>query len=289
MKKLNTYLEGLLNKSDKTSASSTHDALCSDYIYSCLKGRMSTIKWEVLNKVVKFIYSGSASGWIDIELIDSIVSKFNIKNVMFDGNWLLYLNEDAYDIPVDIECNSRIHMCRNFNSRKPIIVKNINIKAEYIVIDNKIELSNSQARSKMVEIENQKSIINCKIQAEYIVLSLTSLKSVKNSVNNTKVPNMEDLNVFNRVDWFTEDPERVREIKNINPSVVLGFNKHNVDNILVEKNRYNGMASSYDVLTFTKNPKSFTPEYPDIYEMKNGWHAMWLDHLWLINLKHAIS
>lgn len=289
MKQLNKYLEGLLNKSDKTSASSTQDALCSDYIHSRLKGRLSTIKCEVLNKVVKFVYSGSASGWIDIELIDDIVSKFNIKKATFNGSWLLYLHEDAYDLPVDIECNSKIYLCRNSSSRKPIILKNINIKTECIGIDNKIELSNSQVRSKMVEVDNQKSIINCKIQAEYIVLSLTSLKSVKNSVNNTKVPNMEDLKVFNRVDWFTEDPERVREIKNINPSVVLELSKHNVDNIFIEKKRYNGMASSYDVLTFTKNPKSFPPEYPDIYEMKNGWYAMWLDHLWLINLKHAIS
>lgn len=275
MKQLNKYLEGLLSKSNKNTTRSTFDDQCSEYITNYFKTHSTrpNINCEVTGRTITIANNENPQNVCWGKMISGLISKYNIKKMILHGNWDLYVEAGISDFPIDLECDGRLTIGSSFTVKNSSTINNINIKVNYLYIAQKIKLNNSQILSdNVIEIRKPSQIAKCKTQIKQLVMDTLGFKSTLNSLIKTKVPDLKGDNVLCRRDWFTMDPERVKEIKNIDPIKTFGFNNLNAENIIT-----GNIYSDSSVIVFTKNPKSHKPKYPDIYEMKSGWYALWLD------------
>nr|DAF28225.1 MAG TPA: hypothetical protein [Caudoviricetes sp.] len=279
MEQLYSYFEGLLDKSGKTSTNSSIEAYAFDYIEQNIKTWSANLHmtYTISNKTVTFANGGVCSD----DNLNELVHKYGIKKVVFQGNWDIYSRVDindlkSYDLPVDIECDKELSIGLSHMTKGISTLENMQIKAKRVNIKGKVRLRKTQIQSDTTQIDNPVQITGCKIQSKQIILKLSKDKKVMELVGLTKVSSLIGRGLIRRVDWAERNPERIEVIKNIDPSVALRLDKYNMDNIAI-KNIHN--RESKEVLVFTKTPKSFTLKYPDIYEMKNGWYAIWLEDL----------
>lgn len=279
MKQLYSYFEGLLDKSGKTSTNSSIEAYAIDYIEQDIKNWSANLHmtYTISNKTVTFANGSVCSD----DNLNNLVNKFGIKKVIFQGNWSIYSHADfhdfkSYDLPVDIECDKELSIGVPHMTKGIFTLENIRINAKRVNIKGDVRLRKAQIQSDTIQINHPVQTAGCKIQSKQIILKLSKGKKVMELVGSTKVSSLIGRGLIRRVDWAEQNPERIEVIKNIDPSVALRLNKYNIDDIVIE-NVYN--RKSKDVLVFTKTPKSFILKYPDIYEMKNGWYAIWLGDL----------
>ena len=233
--------------------------------------------YTVSNKTVTFVNGSVCSD----DNLNELVHKYGIKKVVFQGNWDIYTRVDindlkSYDLPVDIECDKELSIGLSHMTKGISTLENMRINAKKVNIKGNVRLRKTQIQSDTTLIDNPVQITGCKIQSKQIILKLSKDKKVMDLVGLTKVSSLIGRGLIRRVDWAERNPERIEVIKGIDPSVALRLDKYNMDNIAI-KNIHN--REGKEVLVFTKTPKSFTLKYPDIYEMKNGWYAVWLEDL----------
>lgn len=275
MKQLNKFLEGLLSNVDKNSTKSAFTDQCIEYVKRHFEGSPVTrhITCEVSDKTITITNNKNTSNICWGKMINNLISKYNIKKIILQGNWDLYVDSGISDFPIDLECDNHLVIGSSFTEKNSSTINNMNIKVKYLYITQKIKLNNSQIQSDdIIEIRKPTQIAKCKVQAKRIVMNASGIKSVLNSLIKTKVPFVKSDNTIHRKDWGTKEPDRIKEIKGIDPIKTLGFKDLNTENIIT-----GNIYSDNDVLIFTKNPKSYQLKYPDIYEMKNGWDAVWMD------------
>ena len=275
MKELNTYLEGLLSKSNKNITRSAFDDQCSEYVKNYFKTHSTrpNINCKVTDRTITITNNENPRNICWGKMISELISKYNIKKMILHGNWDLYVEAGISDFPIDLECNGRLTIGSSFTVKNSSTINNMNIKVKHLYITQKIKLNNSQIQSDdIIEIRRPAQIVKCKTQAERIVMNTSGIKSVLNSLIKTKVPFVKSDNTIHRKDWSIKEPNRIKEIKGIDPIKELGFKDLNTENIIT-----GNIYSDIDTLVFTKNPKSYQSKYPDVYEMKNGWSAIWLD------------
>jgi len=277
MKQLNTYLEGLLDKSSKTSTDSAIASLVGEYIEKCIvEDKISEdVTYTISGKAITFanILNGEKYKCkINVDDIDELVHKYGIKKIILQGYWLLYGGGTSYDLPIVIECNRGLTIRPSYGERKISTIKNINIKTTELIVQDKIKLSNTQIQTDVVTILRPNQLIRCKVQTNYIITYPLESEQVGNLVRIMKGSLIKHTGGYVIKDLGVENPDIINELKDINPSIALGFDKYNIDTIVI-KNVYN--HKNKDILVFTKNPKSHTLKYPVIYEMKNDWYAIW--------------
>lgn len=279
MEQLYSYFEGLLDKSGKTSTNSSIEAYALDYIEQNIKTWSANLHmtYTISNKTITFVNGSVCSD----DNLNELVHKYGIKKVVFQGNWDIYTRVDindlkSYDLPVDIECDKELSIGLSHMTKGISTLENMRINTKKVNIKGNVRLRKTQIQSDTTQIDNPVQITGCKIQSKQIILKLSKDKKVMDLVGLTKVSSLIGRGLIRRVDWAEQNSERIEVIKNIDPSVALRLDKYNMDNIAI-KNIHN--RESKEVLVFTKTPKSFTLKYPDIYEMKNGWYAVWLEDL----------
>lgn len=279
MKQLYGYFEGLLDKSGKTSTNSSIEAYAFDYIEQNIKTWSANLHmtYTISNKTITFVNGSVCSD----DNLNNLVNKFGIKKIVFQGNWSIYTRVDindlkSYDLPVDIECDKELSIGLSHMTKGISTLENMQIKAKMVNIKGDVRLRKAQIQSDTIQINHPVQIAGCKIQSKQITLKLSKGKKVMELVGSTKVSSLIGRGLIRRVDWAERNPERIEVIKNIDPSVALRLDKYNIGDIAI-KNAHN--RESKEVLIFTKTPKSFTLKYPDVYEMKNGWYAIWLEDL----------
>lgn len=279
MEQLYSYFEGLLDKSGKTSTNSSIEAYALDYIEQNIKTWSANLHmtYTISNKTVTFANGSVCSD----DNLNELVHEYGIKKVVFQGNWDIYSREGingfkSYDLPVDIECDKELSIGPSYMTKGTFTLENMRINAKKVNIKGNVRLRKTQIQSDTTQIDNPVQITGCKIQSKQIILKLSKDKKVMDLVGLTKVSSLIGRGLIGRVDWTKQNPERIEVIKGIDPSVALRLDKYNIDGIAI-KNTHN--RESKEVLVFTKTPKSFTLKYPDIYEMKNGWYAVWLEDL----------
>ena len=275
MKQLNTYLEGLLSNTNKNSTRSAFTDQISEYVKRCFERYPTTrhITCEVSSKTVTIINNKNTSNICWGKMVSDLINKYDIKKIILQGNWDLYVDSGISDFPIDLECDDHLVIGSSFTEKNSSTINNMNIKVKHLYITQKIKLNNSQIQSDdVIEIRRPTQIAKCKTQAERIVMNTSGIKSSLNSLIKTKVPFVKSDNTIHRKDWSIKEPNRIKEIKGIDPIKELEFKDLNTENIIT-----GNIYSDIDTLVFTKNPKSYQPKYPDVYEMKNGWSAIWLD------------
>lgn len=278
MKRLDTYLEGLLNKSDKTSANSSIIDKVNEYIetYILPTPQNEDMTYTISGETITLINSGNYKCEIGLIDVDEFINKFEFKKILLRGSWTLYGDGMRFSLPVTIECDKRLYIRPYYGVGKITTIKDINIKAKHLIVQNKIKLNNTQIQADVVTTINPEQLVRCKVQTKQIMISPSESAAALKLIAAVKKPLIKYISNINIEKWDAQNPEIINALKDIDPSISLKFNKYNIDDIVIE-NVYN--RKSKDVLVFTKTPKSFILKYPDIYEMKNGWYAIWLGDL----------
>jgi hypothetical protein len=274
MKQLNTYFEGLLNKSDKTDTNSSIEAYAIDYIEEDIKTWSANLSmtYTISNKTITFANGSTFSD----DNLNKLVNEFGFKKIIFQGNWCIRTNgrKNIYDLPVTIECNKNLDIGLSYITKEEGVFENMHIKAKCVNINGKVKLRKSQIWTDSVQVNYPDQITGCEIQSKQIVLRLSKDKRTISLVGKTMVPTLTSSKFTKLMDNTLLDQEKVEIIKDIDPSIVLKFDKYGIDDIII---KYTSGRNSIVALVFTKKPDLYISKFPSTYEMKNGWYAIWVD------------
>ena len=281
MKQLNTYLEGLLNKSGKTSTGSSNIDRCNKYIEDNIKAKSYVpFTYSVSNKIVQFIGTKGDThplNALSAYHISVLHNEYGIEKLILNGNWTIKIDQSDCDLPVEIDCDSSLYIIKSYDgSRRNNVLKNVTIKSLTLNISYEVKIVKSIINSTTLIAYKPASFISNKIQAENVVFKFSPTnKNLLQIILKTQVPTRTISSSIAKANWSLRDPDRIKEILHINPQEVFGLKKCNVNNIAIHV-----ISTGVDEnLLFTKNPKAFKSSHDEQYVMADGWHALWVGDL----------
>lgn len=275
MKQLSVYFEGLLNKSGKTSTDSSVAALCGEYIEKNIKTFASNDQLTYSMHGTTLLLNGSEKNNFNItsKYIVDLVSN-GIKKFILNGYWTIFI-DSKLNLPISIECDQKLIIRNGTFMKGAQTIKNISIKADRIDIKNPIKISKSNIQARVLNPYGPSNIDSNSIEVDTILFEISQDKKLLNLVAYTYVVGIFSDSITH-VNWYKRDPNRVEEIRGINPAKVFKIDKYNAKNIVVDNSR---PYRNRDVLVFTKDAGSLTLRYPETYEMAGGYRAVWVDDL----------
>ena len=272
MKQLNTYLEGLLNKSGKTSTGSSIEMGITDFIEKNIKYIYinKNVTYSISNKEISLDSNQKSPSIIMGDHIKEFANKYSVKKIIFNGKWAIALNSD-FNTPISIECDQELSIERSVSLGKSIKVENLNIKSKVLKIWRSIKVRKSNIQAEVLRPYDHTSILACNNNVNTVIFVLYRGITIDDVVANLGILPTCMMHGIRYIDWKTQDPEQFEDIKNIDPILMFKLNNSGVQNIILDDEE--------SILMFTKKPKSYQLKYPDTYKMANGWCVVWLEDL----------
>ena len=301
MKQLNTYLEGLLSKTDKTSASSASDDMldgklgelnnlystnmvASPYLYKADKSVSFDVRSGKLFVTCKHKQYMYLNGKALAELTKYIAKELNFKEVIFDIDEVEIICEYTYHFADDVCMRfDRVNIENISSNDMPAYMQRINLTCNKLYISDKIVLNEFNIDAPNIFVKSNETPINnysrSRLKNKNLIFLTKNLYVIRNRLS--KIGLIDTSKSFFEYKSLTQSDRD--QLKKYNPFHLFGISdyfKSEISRIIVSETDW----VQHDTLIFTKKLKKYTPLKVDgkaltseesVIEMADGWYAIW--------------
>lgn len=278
MKQLNTYLEGLLSNSNKTLT--TTAIAIGEYIEKEIIPKNSksiNLTYSFSNKTLTLTNNSKYSYALIYDYnVGAFIDEYNVEKLILNGSWevkLISYQEWKYSIKIESDRIVRFIGGSSSGGSRDYI-KNLNIKSNIVDLNVNLGLYKPNIKTQVLIMKNLLRPLLKDLNTNTLIYRGLADVALSRIVNNIQIPIKYTSGSIQRA--ITKSRTRIEKIKDTDPEEVFWIREYHVKNIIVQNEP--GSGKKY-ILLFTKTPKSYKSKYPEVYEMKNGWYAMWLEDL----------
>lgn len=278
MKQLYSYFEGLLNNSNKTLT--TTAIAIGGYIEKEIEPdcpKDSNLTYSFSNKTLT-LTNNSKHSYVRIYDydVDTFIKEYNVEKLILNGNWEIKLvSYQEWKHSIKIECDKIVKITGSTATSRDYI-HNLNLKSNIVDYSTDLGLYKPNIKTQVLIMKGLLSPLLKDLSINTIIFRDLFSVSLSKIIDEIQIPIKynSDSNSIQRS--VTKSRARIEKIKDIDPEKVFWIREYHVKNIIVENKPGSGKN---DILLFTKDPKSYKLKYPEMYEMANGWYAIWVKDL----------
>ena len=302
MKQLNTYLEGLLSKTDKTSTSSASDDMLNgklselNNLYSTkivspprIHNTDKSVLFEVRSgklfvtcKHKQYIY---LNGEALAELTKYIAKELDFREIIFDIDEVEIICEYTYHFVNEINLRfDRVNIENISSNDMPAYMQRINLTCNKLYIGDKIVLNEFNIDAPNIFVESNETPINrynhSRLKNKNLIFLTADYYAIGNRL---KRVNLIDVNNGGYIKYKSLTQSDRDRLETINPFHLFGISdyfKSEISRIIITGDDWvHGEA-----LVFTKKLKKYPPLKVDskeltpeesVIELADGWYAIW--------------